>query len=513
MFARHFLRSLEGTGSGALEPTGIALDDEDNVWVQSKRESLLGFAPAFAPGENQLLETIPATPPIEGPDRLDQLAIQHESKDFYITGRTVASGEAAGGVVVYSRLGVLQREWGQFRNGTIAIDNAPTGSLEDPSACGNGKPLAPGECFVYVTAMGESGGIEKFDSKGTPVPFSASAPYINANKITGTPSQETGVFGGEGLNAIAVDSQGDIYADNSTAHAVYEYAPSGSFIREISLAASEVPLLEKAVVTPTGVAFDPASKHLLVAVLAGGFERGAVDEFDPTTGKFIAETTEGAPGVALEEPRQIAVDSTGDVYVTENAQGRVDVYGPGHFLPTVTLNAASQRTGTSAMLSGSVNPEGIKLTECKFQYVTEEVFSKEGFAKAATAECKLTAGEIPPDKQTHPVTAAITGLTAGVTYRYRLLAHSEGELGGTAETAVLAFTTPGLAKILSSGATGVSSSAAEFDAQIKPEGAATSYHFEYDTRPYTTEEHHGQSIPVPDGGSARAARQVARQKP
>jgi hypothetical protein len=502
-FSRHFLRSIAClkagesapcAGSGPLAPSGVAVDSENDVWVESAFNSLVGFGPA---PENSPLETVPATPPIEGPVRLAQVAIQHESKDFYVTGQSVEKGREIAPVVVYDRFGAKLGEWGTFQGGRIAIDNAPTGSLGDPSACGTPPSLALGECFVYVSSTGEAGGIEKFDSKGTKVPFTASAAYLKANKITGIPGRETGGFGQQGLNAIAVDSQGDIYADNAEAPAVYEYAPTGAFLREFSLLSSEVPRLGERVVTPTAVAFDPVSKHLLVAVVVNGLPLGAIDEFDAKTGKFIAETTEVAPGVALEAPGRIAADSSGNMYVTAGA-GELDVYGPGRFLPTVTLGAASQRTGKSVLLAGSVDPEGFPLTECRFQYVSDELFSKEGFAKAAVAECNPSAGAIPAGNQSTSVSAAVSGLTPGVTYRYRLLAHSEGELGGTAETAALAFTAPALPEIVSSSAANVSSTGAELVAQIKPDGAATSYHFEYDSRPYSGEERHGTSIPVPE---------------
>src|SRR5580700_4753482 len=46
----------------------------------------------------------------------------------------------------------------------------------------------------------------------------------------------------------------------------------------------------------------------------------------------------------------------------------------------------------------------------------------------------------------------------------------------------------------------VTSTSAKLQAQINPEESNTTYHFEYDTKPYAAgEAPHGTSVPIPDG--------------
>ncbi len=93
------------------------------------------------------------------------------------------------------------------------------------------------------------------------------------------------------------------------------------------------------------------------------------------------------------------------------------------------LAEVGERDPESAMLHGSVDPDGLKLSECRFEYVTEAVFMKEGFKAPGVSECVPADTSIPADESTHPVEAEIAGLKPGVTYFYRLLATTEGALG------------------------------------------------------------------------------------
>ena len=254
-----------------------------------------------------------------------------------------------------------------------------------------------------------------------------------------------------------------------------------------------------------GVAFDPVSGHLLVSVSNGGDPSGeaeaAVLEFEAATGKLLAQITESSEGAPLgthikhggeSDSMALTVDSHGDLYVVDSRQDAVDVYGPGAFLPSLKLTGAGGREPTTAVLGGEVNPEGFAVKECRFQYLTEEEFDEnvkahngeqgKGFAvltHGGEADCSPPASSILPSHQFQRVSAAVARLESGTTYRYRLVASSEGEHAGTAASEARAFTAPHKPSVQAEPATGASSTFVALSAQIDPLGAATSFYFQY----------------------------------
>jgi hypothetical protein len=335
---------------------------------------------------------------------------------------------------------------------------------------------------------------------------------------------------------VAIDSHGNIYVIGSIStfkpYEVYEYNQEGKFVQVFE--GKETPGVGGSTEEggwggkPQGVTVDLLSEHLLVSIHHGKVEggavkgEGAVDEFNVATGKFLGQITATLPGAHLHDPREMTVDSQGDLYVVDSTEPKeegepvhvIDAYGPpGINMPRVRIDEASGRTSSSAVVSGSVDSEGLALSACGFQYVTEETFSKEGFSTPSVAECEPVASKIPVDNTFHAVQAKLTGLTSGITYRYRLVARTGGEV----QSGSLAFTTPHPPRVDSASASNISSTFADLDAAIDPLGADTTYHFEYDTSPYASGEPHGVSVPAPDGdigaggptGSAEAS--VARQ--
>ncbi|HEV7517424.1 MAG TPA: hypothetical protein VGR07_14070, partial [Thermoanaerobaculia bacterium] len=96
--------------------------------------------------------------------------------------------------------------------------------------------------------------------------------------------------------------------------------------------------------------------------------------------------------------------------------------------PTLGPLGASDIQGVSALLLGSVDPEGLPSTYL-FEYSTQASFS--GAVK--TASSPAGSGSEP-----HPARAAIAGLSPDTTYHYRLLATNSS---GTTASAPAAFTT------------------------------------------------------------------------
>ena len=92
------------------------------------------------------------------------------------------------------------------------------------------------------------------------------------------------------------------------------------------------------------------------------------------------------------------------------------------------------------------------------------------------------------------MSAELTALQPGATYTYCLL---ERNAAGqqAAISAPETFTTLSAApEITAEFASNIQETGVILNAQINPDGAATEYHFEYDTTPYTSTAPHGTSI-------------------
>lgn len=536
-FTRPFVRAIEGTPTGPeglvvpfSGPGGVAVDLAGSLWVGDGTEALDRFESANA--GNGFIKTLKLKGSLRSPEGSTppgSLSIDYATGDFYVTGvKTVNTYEPF--VEVFDGMGALvkfteweEREFGLYAH--VAVDNScawhePVLTETTSPSC---KEFDPSNGTVYVTqgrrGHGQPQGIERFNAAGKPVSFSGSGSiqYVKGNEITGIPGESFGSSVSPAPGGVAVDRDGNIYAvdqnyegkteQRSRERAVVEFNAEGRFVRVYT--GEQTPGLGEDHVgfggELQGVAVDPVSGHVLVSLDNSQEKRGAIDEFD-SSGHFLNQIAEsdGAQltSVADRGVTEMAFDASGDLYAVDNASHYVAVYGPGHFLPSLKIDEASEREPTGAVLQGAVNPEGQKLSSCSFEYVTEEIFKQEGFSKPSTVECNPTASQITKEEKLsvyYLVQARLTGvLTSGTTYRYRLRATTEGLLGGAAETESLAFTAPDAPRVDSTSATNLSSTFVDIRAQIDPLGADTSYHFEYDTSEYTPGVPHGKSIPVPD---------------
>ncbi len=249
---------------------------------------------------------------------------------------------------------------------------------------------------LYITGGGL---VYRIDGVGAEKPFAAgeppaSEPYITGNKLTGFAA-------GESFSnpvAVAVDATGDVYVADAGRDAVYEFEPSGRFLRSFTEVNG----------SPFGsvsaVAVDPSNGHLLIADQANSL----VDEFE-STGGYLDNVIE--VGEAVGGPISLAVDSTGKLYVTEGNQVAVySTYGP-HIprLPKLTNGAVSGIGLTSATLNATVTPKGEgEVSECRFEYGTSEAFGQSAPCSPATFS------------STTAVSGQLSGLRPDSFYLYRL---------------------------------------------------------------------------------------------
>ena len=164
--------------------------------------------------------------------------------------------------------------------------------------------------------------------------------------------------------------------------------------------------------------------------------------------------------------------------------------------PTAVTEEASAVTETSATLNATVNPNGTAVTKCTFEYGTETSYGK-------TAPCATLPGS---GSSPVAVTAAISGLSAGTTYHFRIVAENaatttKGE--GADETFTTSSAPPPPANAptaVTEAASAVTETSATLNATVNPNGTAvTKCTFEYGT-----ELSYGKTAPcatLPGSGS------------
>jgi hypothetical protein len=267
---------------------------------------------------------------------------------------------------------------------------------------------------------------------------------------------------GTAPNGLAVDAKGNFYKANGNL-SVEGFTAAGSDIGQVTLSESA-----------TGLAVDSATNDLY----AGEGNRiehyvfpsaGKVNEPGGTvctysygsgcapTDTFGAKNLSGGKGIAADS-------ASGNVFVS-TAAGQVEVFSP-VVLPDVSAEAATGLTAEAATAHGTVNPAGVLVTSCQFEYGTE------AGVLSSTAPCSPAPGS---GSSPVAVSAGLAGLEPGTTYHYKLTATNAN---GSSESDEATVTTVG-PKVVSESFSNVGSSTATVNAQIEAGGELTSFIVEY----------------------------------
>jgi hypothetical protein len=267
---------------------------------------------------------------------------------------------------------------------------------------------------------------------------------------------------------------------------------------------------------PYAVALDPASGDIYQAGPFPAFSfssppiirRFAAASCKPSGEEHLCSTSEsfglgrlrqrGVAGLAVDSstPSDPVYAASGTFTTGEVISFSVET------VPDVVTAKASSLTGASARLNGTVNPSGLPLTKCFFEWGEGEGSYEHEAPCEAPDATGVGSGGSPVE-----VHAQISGLTAGKTYHFRLVAsNANTDLAEESSRGQdLAFGPP---RVLGTSPLGVSATSATLQSELNAVNVETSYHFEYDTAPYAEGEGpHGTSIPLPDAstGSGGAA--------
>jgi hypothetical protein len=384
----------------------------------------------------------------------------------------------------------------------ISFATFVTGAVAVDSSSG------PNSGDVYVTDVPD-GMVDKFTETGTFVcQISGAAEPSTAECAGATGSKTPDGSLGEPVGLAVDPSNGDLWVSDRAHTAVDEFNAAGEYLGQIK---------DSHVVTPGQLAIDATTGNLyitngtnfvatsaptdnVVVFHEGKFVRElddhqpldvAVDASDghvfvfELEGRLIAEydsagnlidtftqTVNGSSKVL-----SIAVSADGHVYAGElGARAVVAKYGPDITVPTVVTEAATGVSETSAMMHGNVDPDtvhgGSAVTECSFEYVTQQAFEEGGFEGAAKASCLPAA----PFSTPQAVSATAT-LAPSTTYKYRLSASNANEFASDGE--VLQFSTVGPPLITAETAGTLTAGGVVLHAKINASGFEADCHVEY----------------------------------
>lgn len=211
------------------------------------------------------------------------------------------------------------------------------------------------------------------------------------------------------------------------------------------------------------VSVDPATGHLFAASDAFGNSGPAVREFDSNSSVIstISGISASVGMAAGNEHLYLASPRLGGESIP------IRVYGPLVTVPDVTTGDFEITGDASAVLEGTVDPDGVPLEECAFEYGPTNAYGQ-------TVACEETVGEIGTSPKS--VHAEVSGLTPETRIHYRLVAKNVND---TVEGVDRTFRTPGKPNIVGVWSDHVGLAEATLKAQINPENSPTTYRFEW----------------------------------
>jgi hypothetical protein len=406
-----------------------------------------------------------------------------QAGDVYVydakNGGSVHKYDSAGAPVSFSSTGTNEIEGVGFNGGggeeQIAIDNSAGATKGD----------------IYV-ATGSRVGV--YAASG------ASLGELNGN-VEGEVPSTTGTWGGS--CGVAVDTTGHVYVGLTSGH-VFEYTPSANPVvnTDYASALNGLEATCNVAVDSTGSVYTdtfpagPVHKYdslqfglyLATGTVVSG--QGSTIGLDPSDDLYVdqeSQVAEYGPGgeligtstggsEAIAGSYGVAASAT-SVYVADGARNRIDLLGPAVVAADVVLGEATGATTTSEILHGTVNPDGVEVSSCRFEYGTESL--------TGSAPCSPAPGA---GGEPVEVTATATGLSPNTAYEYRLVAENAN---GQSATSTGGFTTLSTPLITEESPRHVAYESSSLEARIDPMGSPTTYRVEYGT---TTA--YGNSVPA-----------------
>ena len=274
----------------------------------------------------------------------------------------------------------------------IAVDAAGQVYVEDSGHDLIDRFSATGEYECQITGT-TPGSATECDPSGS---ASKTTTVAEGLSLASAPSEQ-----GAGL---AVDSAGNVYVANVGDGVVDEFSSSGAFVRAFG---------EGVLSAPRAVTVDDAGD---VFALSG---HETVYGFD-SAGATVTELTLYTQTGSLGHVDALAVSPDGNrLYAANNEAFRQQLLVYGRFAKPTTEAAVTPALG-AATLRGTVNPEGLPVGGCEFEWGEGEP----GGTFEHSVPCTQTAVEIGSGEAPVAVSAELSGLTPYDLYHYRLAARN-----------------------------------------------------------------------------------------
>ncbi|HUO05778.1 MAG TPA: NHL repeat-containing protein [Candidatus Binataceae bacterium] len=323
--------SGSNTGIGLNSPVGVAVDSSGIIYLAnfdggpSKNGSVTVY-PAGSNGNVTPIATISGSG--TGLDLGPTGIAVDSSGNIYVTN----SGFQNDRVTVYSA--------GSDGNATpIATISGSNTEITSPAGI---AVDSSGNIYVALPIMKPSGGINVFaaGSNGNVAPMAT---------ISGSNTEITSPAG------IAVDSSGNIYVTNNGNNSLHVY-PAGSNGNVTPTATISDPYT--GIDEPGGIALD-SSGNIYVANFIGGLSASVTIYASGSYANTAPIATIAGENTGLNQPFGIAVDSSGNIYVTNSMGDSVTVYAPGsngNVTPIATIQGPN--TGLDVPYSIAVDSAG-----------------------------------------------------------------------------------------------------------------------------------------------------------
>jgi len=299
--------------------------------------------------------------------------------------------------------------------------------------------------------------VAAFDALIGSAPATRSYPYDNVSLFNDVTSGSNGSCGGSYLCTAKVGYDGPTGVGTPMGAPPSASKPSVTTLAASSVGASTATL--NGTVDPNGLA---TTYHFEYGTSTSyGSQSPAVDASAGSGSSPVPVSTSLSgltPGTTYHF-RLVATNTTG------TADGADQTFTTGA-APVVATQAATLITAGGAQLNGTVDP-GRLATTYHFAYGTTTAYGSQSPAVDVSAGSGSSAVA---------VSTTLSGLTAGTTYHFRLVAtNAAGTVAGSDQ--IFTTLTPPVA--VTGSATSVLDTTATLNGSVDPHGLATTYHFEY----------------------------------